>query len=118
MKTKRKTFHQQFLDECKKLGITPQEVSNRLAKAFAYEGLKDCHDCKAKPGEVHKDNCDVERCSVCGGQYIQCHCSGHDKKFAHWTGIWPGKAEATYLGMDLNQFEIGPAHIFFVKPKK
>ena len=26
-----------------------------------------CHDCGAKPGEVHGMNCDVERCSISGG---------------------------------------------------
>lgn len=80
--------------------------------------LRDCHDCGAKPGEMHKDGCDIERCSICGGQRISCDCKGHDKSFARWTGIWPGKAEATYLGVNLNTFDIKYAHLFFVKPKE
>ena len=79
--------------------------------------LPNCHDCGAKPGECHKPGCDVERCSHCGGQFIQCGCDQHDETFARWTGIWPGKAEADHLGMDLNQFEAsGMAKVFFVKP--
>jgi hypothetical protein len=78
--------------------------------------LRNCHDCNAKPGEIHQDGCDVERCSVCGGQRLGCDCKGHDKQFAHWTGIWPGKAEADYLGVDLNEFySKGYYRFFFVK---
>ena len=81
------------------------------------ERLKSCHDCGAVPGEIHSENCDVERCSVCGGQRLQCDvndCKDHDKQFAKWTGIWPGKAEADYLGLDLNEFQ-KLALIFFIK---
>jgi len=82
-----------------------------------YE-LVNCHDCGAKPGEIHQSsNCDVQRCSVCGGQRLQCNCRGHDKQFARWTGIWPGKAEADYLGVDLNKFEIKYSKLFFKKPR-
>lgn len=78
--------------------------------------LTNCHDCAAKPGEHHKDGCDVERCSDCGGQFISCGCGNatHDKDFAKWNGIWPGLAEAQHLGMDLNQFG-EYSDIFFVK---
>ena len=81
--------------------------------------LGNCHDCGAKPGQIHKDGCDVERCSLCGGQRISCSCGeGHDPAFARWTGIWPGSAEATVLGMDLNQLHAsGSNKFFFVKPK-
>ena len=79
--------------------------------------LKNCHDCGAKPGERHYNNCDVERCSVCGGQRLQCDCEDHDKDFAKWTGIWPGKAEADYLGIDLNEFS-KYSDIFFIRNAK
>ena len=81
------------------------------------EELRNCHDCNAKPGQVHMSGCDTQRCSICGGQYFLCECYGHDPYFARWTGIWPGQAEATYLGITLNTFyERGYNKIFFIKP--
>lgn len=80
--------------------------------------LDNCHDCGTKPGEMHKVGCDTERCSVCGGQRIQCRCKGHDRAFARWTGVWPGKAEAAILGVDLNEFEAKYSRVFFVKPQE
>lgn len=92
-----------------------QEIYNAGRKV---DSLKtDCHDCGAKPGDVHTSGCDVERCSVCGGQWIQCDCEGHDPYFARWTGFWPGGLEAQALGIDLNTFVIiGLDELFFVKP--
>jgi len=37
-----------------------------------------CHDCNVEEGELHKPNCDVERCPKCGGQLISCDCSNED----------------------------------------
>lgn len=79
--------------------------------------LENCHDCGAKPGEIHEEGCDTERCSVCGGQYLSCGCPGHDPAFARWTGLWPGYAEAEILGIDLNDlYKQGLHRVFFVKP--
>ena len=79
--------------------------------------MKNCHDCNAKPGEMHRVGCDVERCSVCGGQRLQCGCSGHDPAFARWSGFWPGVLEADALSIDLNQFyEQGYHKKIFIKP--
>ena len=79
--------------------------------------LRNCPDCNVKPGELHESGCDVERCSICGEQWISCGHGRRDKRFSRWTGIWPGKAEADYLGVNLNEFyEQGYEKIFFVKP--
>ncbi len=57
---------------------------------------KNCPDCSATTGSLHKLGCDVEVCPDCGGQQISCDCD-HEDDFIHdrlpWTGEWPGKAE-------------------------
>jgi hypothetical protein len=81
--------------------------------------LKNCPDCYVEPGEVHLDGCDIERCSSCARQKMVCDCKDHDKSFARWTGIWPGVAEAEYLGIGLNDFYTKKyTTIFFKKPKE
>ncbi len=98
--------------------LKPSIIKRTKGKGeLKMEMLKSCHDCAAAPGEIHSENCDVERCSVCGDKRLQCDvndCKDHDKKFAKWTGIWPGKAEADYLGVDLNEFQKFTS-IFFIK---
>lgn len=79
--------------------------------------MRDCPDCAVKPGQKHLINCDVERCSVCGGQRLQCNCKGHDRAFARWNGFWPGLLEANALGIGLNDMiDRDLEHVFFVKP--
>lgn len=88
---------------------------------FKINKLTNCHDCNAPPGEVHTEGCDTERCSQCGGQRLCCNpieCKNHDPGFSRWTGIWPGKAEADYFGVDLNEFEVKYSRLFFIKPQK
>lgn len=110
-------------DLCEEIRMKLQEATCALWDGGKVEpkspaALLPCHDCGAMPGEVHKDGCDVERCSVCGGQRLVCDCKGHDPQFARWTGVWPGKAEAEHLGIDLNEFYAkGFSKTFLIKPK-
>lgn len=85
---------------------------------MACKELINCPDCGVEPGQPHEDGCDVERCSSCGLQRLGCCCDNHDPRFARWTGIWPGDAEADYLGIDLNDLYDNDLYkVFFVKPR-
>lgn len=62
------------------------------------EEMGRCPDCGVPPGTSHLEGCDVERCSACKGQRLQCDCKGHDPNISKWDGIWPGTEECYERG--------------------
>lgn len=91
-----------------------EKMEEASMSKFKKLGLTNCHDCDISPGQPHEDGCDTERCSVCAGQRMCCDCEGHNKYFAKWTGIFPGRAESEFLNMDLNEFHAqGLTEIFW-----
>ena len=69
-----------------------QEIADRLIKEEKEGDKPNCHDCDVEPGKQHEENCDVARCSTCGGQRLSCDCEDGGEDI--WTGIWPGTIEA------------------------
>jgi hypothetical protein len=63
-----------------------------------------CHDCGIKEGELHKENCDMERCPKCKGQLLSCDCDiqniSIDEKFFKISGK-PYKREPYFLAPNI-----------------
>jgi hypothetical protein len=80
----------------KELGLTEAEIEKIVEELWQKETKTNCHDCNAKPGEQHKEGCDVARCTVCGVQAIQCY-EHLDAPMDTWDGLWPGTKECYEL---------------------
>jgi hypothetical protein len=71
-----------------------------LKKKLEKEYQENCPDCGVEVGEEHLTCCDVERCSVCGGQLLSCdeHQDTHNSAETKWDGYWPGVRECYERG--------------------
>lgn len=85
-KEKAKKPRQEALQEAVALAKECMEILNREEEARRWPAVLRCPDCGAKPLNAHAHGCDVERCTVCGGQRMLCGCSGHDAQAAAWQG--------------------------------
>jgi hypothetical protein len=65
------------------------DAAFRRVPSIQYDFRETCPDCGAEVDQPHADDCDVQMCSVCGGQRVSCECQGHDPRKAVWTGYWP-----------------------------
>ena len=64
---------------------TKMKSDVRKRNAEEWAGKENCPDCGAKLGEVHRDLCDIEICTVCGGQRLSCGCE-HNGDRETWAG--------------------------------
>jgi hypothetical protein len=92
-------------DACLAEGRSPsppaEPVHQHLYQEAQMVSPDRCHDCGARPGQLHKEGCDVERCPGCGFQRITCGCTDDDIRGLPrqaWTGEWPGWAECREFG--------------------
>lgn len=47
---------------------------------FPYANQENrCHDCNVLPGEIHHEECDVEKCPFTFSQKLSCDCGKCDK---------------------------------------
>ena len=77
-----------------KFGLSEKEIESIVDELWKEEQKTSdrcCPDCAVKVGESHDHNCDVARCTECGGQRLQCDCELEKEEV--WNGLWPGTEE-------------------------
>ena len=83
------------------------------------ESSANCPSCGAKPSELHKLGCEVERCPRCGRQLYLCihYLLGAVKppppneERMPWTGEWPGVSECREFGWFAKRNQSGPGYV-------
>lgn len=76
------------VDAVEQKTATPADTGVLLMEVSESSPMR-CPDCGTAVGHPHKDGCDVERCSECFGQRVQCNCEGHVPLISAWTGFFP-----------------------------
>ena len=77
----------------REMGISHEEVNKICENLWAKQKPRNCPDCGVSSGTKHDDNCDVARCTKCGGQRLSCECENGDGDSDIWLGLWPGVKE-------------------------
>jgi hypothetical protein len=81
------------------------------------KNLRNCRDCGARPGQVHKPHCSLEVCSICGGKRLRCQCLNHDRAFARWLGQSSAEIFSRTMGISMTEYtKMGGDRLFCVKP--
>jgi hypothetical protein len=80
--------------------LPSRDAALEWARAIRVSAERKCPDCGTGTGEPHKNDCDVERCSVCGSQRILCDCQAHNPQKQAWTGEWPERDDLRKQGGD------------------
>ena len=78
---KYKALRQSIDGECK---YYPREIYgvNDNSQGFDFEGP--CPDCGVDKGEYHTGYCDIEMCTICGGQLLMCLVSEERCNVEYW----------------------------------
>lgn len=77
----------------KEKGLTQDQIDKICEDLWAKVKPRKCPDCGVEWGSKHDDNCDVARCTKCGGQRLSCDCKNGDGDSDIWSGLWPGVME-------------------------
>ena len=96
-----------FLEREKRAGYGPHRklskeaalINSKLRK-IDYLKKRDCPSCGVKPGEKHKDGCNIEGCPLCGERGLTCECENiPDGEHRVYTGLFPGTEECLEYGL-------------------